>query len=312
MPWLELCVIVDSRHQATVESTLEELGALAVTLADADADTPDEQAIFEPGVGELPLWPRTRVQALFAADLERAPLLRALIDARPDIKPADVTFHEVADRDWERAWMDRFQPMRFGRRLWIYPWNIEPPADVGLAVVRLDPGLAFGSGTHPTTALCLEWLEGLELAGMTVIDYGCGSGVLAVAALKLGAARAIGVDNDPQALTATRANAERNGVAARLDVCAPDTLGDTAADACVANILARPLMALAARIAALCKPGAPLALSGILDGQQTEVQACYAPWCGPLAVHQRDGWVRLDGRRTSRAAGTKNRATRAP
>lgn len=295
MPWLELSLTVDAAQQPTVESTLDELGALSVTLADADVDTPDERAIFEPGVGETPLWVRTQVQALFEADADRQALARTLGRELPGIKPTDIDFRVIEDQDWERVWMDRFQPMRFGRRLWVYPWNIEPPADPALAVVRLDPGLAFGTGTHPTTALCLEWLDGLSLAGRHVIDYGCGSGVLAVAALKLGAARATGIDNDPQAITASRDNAARNGVGAQLDLYLPDDAPEAPAEVFVANILAGPLAALAPRFARLCRPGAPFALSGILDGQHAELLDVYAPWFERLAVHHRDDWVRVDG-----------------
>lgn len=297
MPWIELSLTVDADRQETVESALEELGALSITLADADADTPDERAIFEPGVGEVPLWSRTTIEALFEAGADRKHLAAALHEQLPAIKPADMSFRTIEDQDWERVWMDRFQPMRFGRRLWVYPWNIEPPADADIAVVRLDPGLAFGTGTHPTTALCLEWLDGLDLAGKTLIDYGCGSGVLAVAALKLDVAHATGVDNDPQALTASRDNAERNAVVSNLDLYLPDACPDTPADIFVANILAGPLAELAPRFAALCKPGAPFALSGILDGQQDELLSVYGAWFEHLAVHRRDDWIRIDGHR---------------
>ncbi len=295
MPWLELSLAVDAAHQPLVEDALEALGALSVTLADADAETPDERAIFEPGVGETPLWSCTRVQALFDADADRQALAQALGHELPGIKPTDIDFRLIEDQDWERAWMDRFRPMRFGRRLRVYPWNIEPPADDGLAIVRLDPGLAFGTGTHPTTALCLEWLDGLALAGRHVIDYGCGSGVLAVAALKLGAARATGIDNDPQAITASRDNAARNGVGDHLDLYLPDDAPETPADVFVANILAGPLAELAPCFARLCKPGAPFALSGILDGQHDELLDVYASWFEQLAVQRRDDWIRIDG-----------------
>ncbi|HET7268031.1 MAG TPA: 50S ribosomal protein L11 methyltransferase [Oleiagrimonas sp.] len=297
MPWIELSLVVDADRQEIVESALEELGALSVTLADADADTPDERAIFEPGVGEVPLWSRTTIEALFEADTDREQLTTALHAQLPAIKPTDMAFRTIEDQDWERVWMDRFQPMQFGQRLWVYPWNIEPPADADIAVVRLDPGLAFGTGTHPTTALCLEWLDGLDLAGKTLIDYGCGSGVLAVAALKLGVAHAVGVDNDPQALTASRDNAERNKVVDHLDLHLPDACPDAAADVFVANILAGPLAELAPRFAALCKPGAPFALSGILDGQQDELLNVYGTWFEGLTVHRREDWIRIDGQR---------------
>jgi ribosomal protein L11 methyltransferase len=187
--------------------------------------------------------------------------------------------------------------MAFGRRLWIYPWNIEPPSDKELVTVRLDPGLAFGSGTHPTTALCLEWLDGLDLRDKTVTDYGCGSGILAIAALKLGATSAIGVDNDPQALTASADNAARNGVAERLTLCLPDRNPPRATDVFVANILAGPLAVLAPTFAAAAKPGAPFAISGILAGQQEELLQRYGEWFDGLRVDTREDWVRISGRR---------------
>lgn len=299
MPWLELSLTVDAAQQPLVEDTLEALGALSVTLADADAETPDERAIFEPGVGETPLWSRTQVQALFDADADRQALAQAIGHELTGIKPSDIDFHVIEDQDWERVWMDRFQPMRFGRRLWVYPWNIDPPADDALAIVRLDPGLAFGTGTHPTTALCLEWLDSLDLEGRSVVDYGCGSGVLAVAALKLGATHAVGIDNDPQAITASRDNATRNGVGDHLDLYLPDDAPEAPADVFVANILAGPLAELAPRFAHLCKSGAPFALSGILDGQHDELLDVYAPWFEQLVVQRRDDWVRIDGIRKS-------------
>lgn len=344
MPWLELQLTIDAASQPRAEAALEELGALSVTLMDADADTPDEAAIFEPGLGETPLWRSLALLALFEAGTDRRGLVHLLHDALPELAPDQLAFREIADRDWERIWMDRYQPMQFGRRLWIYPWNIEPsgenfphplpspPPPLALSrkpergsdrramrdaalneagvplratdvpvVVRLDPGLAFGTGTHPTTALCLEWLDGLDLAGRVVIDYGCGSGVLAIAALKLGALRAIGIDNDPQALSASRDNASRNGVSDTLRVCLPDELPPgTQADAFVANILAGPLNELAPRFGSLCKPAASFALSGILAGQETELLDRYRD-CGftDLRAIRRGDWVRIDGLRAA-------------
>ncbi|OOG49457.1 50S ribosomal protein L11 methyltransferase [Rhodanobacter sp. C01] len=314
MPFLELSLTIRVQQQPHVEESLDDLGALSITLQDADAETPDEQAIFEPGVGELPLWPTITLNALFDEHTDRRGLTEALGELLPWLEPDQLTFREVADQDWERAWMDQFKPMPFGRRLWIYPWNIEPPADDGQVVVRLDPGLAFGSGTHPTTALCLEWLDGLDLAGKTVTDYGCGSGILAIAALKLGAVSAIGVDNDPQALTASIDNAERNDVADRLAVFLPEDFNVAAApahpapaalvhpctspaDVFIANILAGPLGALAPTFAAAAKPGAPFAISGILNGQQDELLQRYAEWFDDLRVDTREDWVRISGHR---------------
>jgi ribosomal protein L11 methyltransferase len=297
MPFLELTLTVRAEQQPRTEEALDDLGALSITLRDADAETPDEQAIFEPGVGELPLWPTITLSALFDAGVDRRGLLGALGELLPWLEPDQLGFHEVADEDWERAWMDQYRPMAFGRRLWIYPWNIEPPADDDVVVVRLDPGLAFGSGTHPTTALCLEWLDGLDLAGKSVTDYGCGSGILAIAALKLGAARAVGVDNDPQALLASRDNAERNGVSGRLALYLPEDHVVEPAEVFVANILAGPLGELAPTFAAAARPGAPFAISGILDGQQDDLLQRYAAWFDELRTDIRDGWVRIGGRR---------------
>ena len=297
MPFLELSLTTRLEQQPRAEEALEDLGALSITLRDADAETPDEQAIFEPGVGELPLWPTITLNALFDEHTDRRGLAAALGELLPWLEPDQLDFRRVEDQDWERVWMDQYQPMAFGQRLWIYPWNIEPPADDERVVVRLDPGLAFGSGTHPTTALCLEWLDGLKLAGKSVIDYGCGSGILAIAALKLGAADAVGVDNDPQALTASQDNAERNGVAERLALFLPEEHVTEAADVFVANILAGPLAELAPTFAAAAKPGAPFAISGILDGQQDELVARYAEWFDALCVDTHDGWVRISGQR---------------
>ena len=298
MPWLQLALNLHAQQQERVEAALEDLGALAITLQDADVDTPDERAIFEPGVGETPLWKEIVLQALFNADADRAGLTHALHELVPELAPDRFRFHVVEDADWTRAWMDAFQPMRFGRRLWIYPWNIEPPAaGSDEVIVRLDPGLAFGTGTHPTTALCLEWLDAADLAGKTVIDYGCGSGVLAIAALKLGAAHVVGVDNDPQALAASRDNAQRNGVATALELHAPEQCPAQQAAVLVANILAGALHDLAPLFAQRVAPGGDVVLSGILREQDRELLARYAEWFDDLRVDARDGWVRISGRR---------------
>jgi ribosomal protein L11 methyltransferase len=302
MSWLELSIAVAAAQQTRIEAALEDLGALSITLRDADADTPDERAIFEPGVGETPVWETVVVDALFDAATDRAGLVHALADLVPELAPEQLAFRDVEDRDWTRAWMDQFRPMRFGRRLWIYPWNIDPPAaQEDLAIVRLDPGLAFGTGTHPTTALCLEWLDAAELDGRSAIDFGCGSGVLAIAALKLGARRVAGVDNDAQALAASRDNAGRNGVGDRLDLYTPEQFPAAAADLLLANILAGPLRELAARFADCLKPGAGLVLSGILAGQEAELLAHYAAWFDAFDVASREGWVRIAAKRKAQA-----------
>ncbi|HVT32907.1 MAG TPA: 50S ribosomal protein L11 methyltransferase [Rhodanobacteraceae bacterium] len=292
MAWLELSLIVSAGQQAHVEAALEDLGALAVTLLDAE-----DHPIFEPAPGETPLWPEIAMSALFDSASDRAGLVQVLTELVPDLAPERIGFRAIEDQDWTRAWMDRFHPMRFGRRLWIYPWNVEPPHDDDAVVVRLDPGLAFGTGTHPTTALCLEWLDAHDLAGKTVVDYGCGSGVLAIAALKLGAARVVAVDNDPQALAASRDNALRNGVADALTLALPDAFATPPADALVANILAGPLDALAPLLARCVKAGGGLALSGILQGQEKALLSRYAEWFEALECVAREDWMRISGRR---------------
>jgi ribosomal protein L11 methyltransferase len=217
MSWLEMTIRAHRREWRYLEGALAQVGALSVTLLDA-ADEP----ILEPGAGEMPLWKELLVTALFDGSADRRGLQAVLQDLVYTLDDERFSFREVADADWTRAWMDQYRPMRFGARLWVCPSGMELPAEAHAegeaapVVVQLDPGLAFGSGTHPTTALCLEWLDGLAargaLAGSSVLDFGCGSGILAIAALKLGAARAIGVDNDPQALVASRDNAQRNGI----------------------------------------------------------------------------------------------------
>ncbi|HMB38773.1 MAG TPA: 50S ribosomal protein L11 methyltransferase [Wenzhouxiangellaceae bacterium] len=273
------------------EEALWALGAQSVTLLDAG-----DQPLLEPGPGETPLWPESTVEALLPDDLPDQNVLLALSADQLISSPADVDFELLSDRDWVRAWMDRFQPMRFGESIWICPSHIEPKAEWRV-VVRLDPGLAFGTGTHPTTALCLEWMDAVEFTGRTVTDYGCGSGVLAVAAALKGAATVFAIDHDPQALTATHANALRNGVSERIETALPGNLEDTRADVVLANILAGPLVELAEHIAGLVRPGGALVLSGILDEQADAVQRVYAPLLGKARRVSREGWVRLDFRR---------------
>ena len=302
MPYLQLALPCTERLQPRYERALEDVGALAVTLQDAHLDAADEQAIFEPGVGEIPLWDEMTLTALFDADTDALVLLAALEAFDPGLDWTRARFEKVEDQDWERAWLDQYQPMRFGARTWIVPWNHELPdaAQAGdAAVVRLDPGLAFGSGTHPTTALCLAWLDGLaargELQGRELLDFGCGSGILALAALKLGAARAVGVDNDPQALIATADNAQRNGMV--IDVFLPQDEPVRAYPVVVANILAVALDALAETLAARTEAGGRIAMSGILAGQEGELLERYAAWFDELRVARQDDWIRIEGRR---------------
>ncbi len=301
MPYLELSLRCTEVEQPRYETALEDVGALSVTLLDADADTGNERAILEPGVGQTPLWKTLVLTALFDADADALTLLAALEAFDPGLDWTQVGFRKVEDEDWERAWLDQFQPMRFGARTYIVPWNHDVPSEAGddAAIVRLDPGLAFGSGTHPTTALCLRWLDALAaeglLQGRRVLDFGCGSGILALAALKLGAAKAVGVDNDPQALLASADNAQRNAVDADFSVYLPDDEPVTTYPVVVANILASALDALAERLAARVAPGGRIALSGILQGQEDELLVRYAPWFDALSATRDGDWVRIDG-----------------
>ncbi|MDG2526138.1 50S ribosomal protein L11 methyltransferase [Stenotrophomonas sp. HITSZ_GD] len=302
MPFLELTMRCTEATQPRYENALEDVGAVAVTLLDADADTSNEQAILEPGVGQTPLWDSLVLTALFPEDTDALALLAALEAFDPGLDWAQVTFRQVADEDWERAWLDQFQPMQFGERTFIVPWNHELPEPARApeaAVVRLDPGLAFGSGTHPTTALCLRWLDALAgeglLQGRRVLDFGCGSGILALAALKLGAGEAVGVDNDPQALVASHDNAERNEVGARFAVYLPEDEPAGTYPVVVANILASALEALAATLAERVAPGGRIALSGILQGQEGELLERYAAWFDHLRCEQDGDWMRIEG-----------------
>ena len=296
MPFLELSLRVRAEDEARAEHALGDIGALSVTLLDADAATPNEKAVLEPGVGETPLWPEITLVALFPGDTIPELVLHALesFDAGLDLSGAE--FREVEDQDWERAWMDQYEPLKFGTRTWIVPWNMDAPAgSEGGAIVRLDPGLAFGSGTHPTTSLCLQWLDSLDLRGQAVLDFGCGSGILALAALKLGAERAVGVDNDPQALAATADNAQRNGVGDRLAVFAPEDEPADTYPVVVANILASALDALAPLLATRVRPGGAIALSGILHGQEGALLARYGEWFDGLEAVQEGDWMRITG-----------------
>ncbi len=291
MSWLQTHLIVDKAQVPLAELLFEELGALSVTLEDA-ADEP----MLEPGPGETPLWRATRVSALFDGATDADRLRMAINQALNAETSRRLTLEILEDRAWERAWLDNFRPMRFGQRLWICPTGMSVEA-ADAVVVNLDPGLAFGTGTHPTTALCLQWLDAADLAGRTVIDFGCGSGVLGVAALKLGAAHVIAIDHDPQALLATRSNAEQNGVADRLSVQGSDAPLPPAADVVLANILANVLIDLAPRIDPLVGQAGALVMSGILEPQAADVLEAYRRHLDFAPVVLQDGWARLDGQR---------------
>ncbi|MFC5696952.1 50S ribosomal protein L11 methyltransferase [Pseudomonas sp. GCM10022186] len=289
MPWLQVRLAITPEQAETYEDALLEVGAVSVTFMDAE-----DQPIFEPDLGTTPLWSHTHLLALFEADTDEASLVAHLELLTGGALPVHQ-IERIEDQDWERSWMDNFQPMRFGRRLWIVPsWHAAPEPDA--VNLLLDPGLAFGTGTHPTTALCLEWLDSQDLAGCDVLDFGCGSGILAIAALLLGARQAVGTDIDPQALEASRDNASRNGIdPARFPVYLPADLPQRPAAVVVANILAGPLVSLAPQITSLVAPGGRLALSGILAEQAEEVRAAYADAFDLDPTAEQDGWVRISG-----------------
>jgi len=293
MPWLEVSLRVSRENVPAAEEALESLGALSVTLQD-DADVP----VLEPGPGSTPLWPVVQVRGLFEQSADRASIIVGLQLVPGADRPGCVDWREVGDEDWERAWMDRFEPMRFGRRLWVVPSGMSHPREPEQVVVRLDPGLAFGTGTHPTTALCLAWLDAHDMRGQRVIDYGCGSGILGIAAALLGAERVDCVDNDPQALDSTAVNAERNSVGDRIHCWSPPGFAAGPADVVLANILAGPLVELAPLLIDRVRPGGQIVLSGLLEEQAEQVTSAYRPVCELTASATQDGWARLDLRRT--------------
>nr|WP_278986734.1 50S ribosomal protein L11 methyltransferase [Plesiomonas shigelloides] len=290
MPWIQLKLNTTGAQAEAIGDVLMESGSVSITFMDSH-DTP----VFEPLPGETRLWGDTDVMALYDAETDMAAVI-AQLQQSPLLGNDFVhKIEQLEDKDWEREWMDNFHPMRFGQRLWICPsWREVPEPEA--VNVMLDPGLAFGTGTHPTTALCLEWLDGLDLVGKTVVDFGCGSGILAIAALKLGAARAVGIDIDPQAITASRDNAERNGVSDRLELYLPkDQPQDLLGDVVVANILAGPLRELAPLISVLPKSGGHLGLSGILESQAESVADAYHEKFVLDPIAEREEWCRITG-----------------
>ncbi|MDR1648391.1 MAG: 50S ribosomal protein L11 methyltransferase [Zoogloeaceae bacterium] len=297
MAWVSLSFLTDAAHADPLCDALLEAGALSASVEDADANTPDEQPRFgEPGMENvaegLAGWARSRVVALFAED---APIRQALEEAAAALglpQTPDFALARVEEENWVQKTQAQFEPIQISSRLWIVPSWREAP-DPGAINLALDPGMAFGTGSHPTTRLCLEWLERTLQGGECLLDYGCGSGILAIAAARLGAARVAGVDIDPQAVAAARANAEKNGVTARFE--ASDTPLQGQYDVVVANILANPLRVLAPAISAHVRPGGHLALSGILETQADDLIAFYAPWIPLVVAAEREGWVCLAG-----------------
>ncbi|WP_432696462.1 50S ribosomal protein L11 methyltransferase [Marinobacterium sp. YM272] len=295
MPWLQIKVETAPDQAEHYEDLLLAAGCAAVTYQDA-ADQP----IFEPDLGTTPLWNSTVVTGLFAAEHDLKETLALLALAQQQLPAGQGPLPQfkaeiLEDKDWEREWMESYHPMQFGQRLWVCPsWREAPDPDA--VNMMLDPGLAFGTGTHPTTALCLEWLDGQPLDDQLVVDYGCGSGILGIAALLLGAREVVAVDIDPQALTATRDNLERNKLSEELlQVYLPAATPKVQADTLVANILAGPLVELAPTLQALVRPGGKLLLSGLLAEQADEVSTAYSEWFDMEPAVEKDGWIRLTG-----------------
>ena len=296
MPWLTLTVDTDAQHAEALSEALLELGALSVDLLDADAGTPDEQAIFgEPGEAPPGVWQHNRVSALFDADRDVPAILRKAADSIGLEQLPEHRIETLADNDWVRLTQSQFEPIPISSRLWIVPtWHT--PSDPDAINIVLDPGLAFGTGSHPTTRLCLRWLDDNLKGGESVLDYGCGSGILAIAALKLGAARAVGVDVDSQAVTASRDNAAANRVG-NVQFYQPDNAPQDSYDLVVANILTNPLRMLAPLLANATRQGGQIVLSGILEEQAQDVMNIYRQWFDLNTPIFEEGWTCLSGRK---------------
>ncbi|MDP2901855.1 MAG: 50S ribosomal protein L11 methyltransferase [Methylovulum sp.] len=289
MAWHQISVITNENTAPGLADFFNTLGAVSVTYMDAE-----DEPVYEPAIGETKIWRNTQVIALFEWDADPE-LIKSLVYKQ--FEPAGLAgwLHEVVqDQEWERAWMAFYKPMKFADKLWVCPTDQEQ-TEPGTVCLTLDPGLAFGTGTHPTTALCLEWLASHDLTGKTVIDYGCGSGILAIAAILLGAKVAHAIDIDPQALTATYNNAQKNKVQDHILCHQPEQFVPFQSDVVLANILAKPLIDMAGKISRLLAPGGQLVLSGILLEQADAVIGAYQPYIGFKPLSQQDGWIRLEG-----------------
>lgn len=291
MAWIQIHLTTHRHTAPLAELLFDGLGALSVTMEDAE-----DEPMLEPAPGETPLWSKTRVTGLFPEESDGEQLCR---DIRGQLDPKFILSLEVerlADQVWERVWLKDFHPMRFGRRLWIAPAG-QVPEDPSAITLQLDPGLAFGTGTHPTTALCLNWLDQAELAGKTVLDFGCGSGILAIAALLLGAKEVVAIDHDPQALEATAANAENNRVRERLKIIDHRHPLELSADITLANILAATLIELEPLLSGNTRRGGEVVLSGILQEQAETVTGAFQGDFDIKPPVSLDGWVLLHGNR---------------
>ncbi len=291
MNWLELIVEIDAEDCEQAENLLLECGAQALTLNDAG-----DEPVLEPLPGETPVWPHLRITALFGEDADQSAIETTLNASLP---AAFRQWRALKDQQWERVWLTRFKPRRFGERLWVVPTGFEPVGGDAVSLL-LDPGLAFGTGDHATTDLCLQWLDSAPVDGKRVLDYGHGSGILAIAARKLGATYVVGIDIDPQAVIAGHDNAERNSVSDGIRFGLTDV--DEHFDVVVANILAKPLINLAPRLCTYLLSGGHIALSGLLAGQAADVQAAYAPWVDWQDTRQLGDWALICGVRNNRPA----------
>jgi ribosomal protein L11 methyltransferase len=291
--WLQLVCFTQEQSVDAIENAMENANALSITLQDA-FDTP----VLEPLPGETPLWDDLIITALFDYDADLTELSEQLLANKQPWNIENFLIETVEDQDWERVWMKDFHPMKFGENLWIYPSN-HPIPDDNSTKILLDPGLAFGTGTHPTTALCLEWLDNNPPQDKTVIDYGCGSGVLALAAVKLGATKVIATDIDPQALIATKDNMLRNQIAEDLIPCfLPENCPQESVDLLMANILCGPLHELFPLFSALTRSGGRILLSGLLSEQQDQILETYASTFKDFEVKTLDDWIRISATRT--------------
>jgi len=291
MPWTEIRFITNRQHTDELSDFLHESGAVAVTFQEGG-----DQQIFEPAPGETPLWDETHIIGLFEQDQDIDAVIARLKAHFTESKFPAYKRAQIQDQDWERAWLADFKPMKFGKKLWIIPSEFSPEDDEAVNIY-LDPGLAFGTGTHPTTSLCLSWLDANRPKGKKTIDYGCGSGILAIAAVKLGASDVSAVDIDPQAIEATQANAEKNHVANKIKCYLPKTFKAETADLLLANILASPLIDLAESFHALLKPGGQIVVSGILNEHAHDVLLEYKKWFEMEEPETLDDWVLLSGRK---------------
>ena len=293
MNWFQLRITIERSQAELLCDHLSDVGAVAVTLEDAAHDP-----LYEPGPGETPLWPETEITGLF--DSEES-LHQGLSQLRARVAGESLPEYRVerlADRDWELEWRNRYEPIDCGHGLWICPDGFTVP-EAQATVVRMQPGLAFGSGTHPTTALCLRWIAERDLRGAQVVDFGCGSGILGIAALRRGAERVCAIDHEPQALSAAAENATRNQVGDRLTAFnSLDGLGNDF-DVLLANVLMNPLVELVKPLASLLRADGKLVLSGLLDTQVDAVWAVYQPWFAEPQVESRDGWARLSAQRSN-------------